>query len=406
MPDIAPVEMVVLQGTPYCNLNCTYCDLSVENRKQRHKMSSVLQKKLFEDLFSSDLSAEKLAIVWHSGEPLTLPPEYYETAIQNIIRARDAFAKKPVELEFDFQTNGVLIDESWVAFFHKHASHLNLGVSCDGPEVLHDAFRRNWGGRQTHSRVEAGMKLLRENSIPFKVIAVVSDKTLEHPGVFFDYFQEWSPHLSGFHFNILANGASSDLNGLKYSRSDRDRYYRFYRYLLKRANDANHVGKQTNFQNFSQSLGRLLDQTDRDYVEEASLPLRTLNMDAKGEITTFYAGLEPGVQMNGEGIGLGNISDISLDEMIRSVRLLNILGEFRQSQSACKAKCEYYDVCPGGFELAKLAEYGHSDGTETVECAIVVKALVDALLDDIAEFKSSCSEVADQAASRIASVEK
>ena len=131
---------------------------------------------VFQSIFAEKLYAPKISVVWHSGEPLTLSVEYYQAAIDRIITLRDALAPGEVELEFDFQTNGVLICDVWVAFFKANQHHMRLGVSCDGPAGLHDAFRNNWGGKPTHAKVVAGMQKLADNDIPFKVIAVVTEK--------------------------------------------------------------------------------------------------------------------------------------------------------------------------------------------------------------------------------------
>ena len=127
---LAPTEMVVLQGTPYCNLNCSYCDLSAESRKQRHIMSLNTIERVFSDVFTQAVHARELSVVWHSGEPLTLSPDYYQQAIDLIYRLRDKHATKEVDLTFDFQTNAVLISDQWVRFFKSNEDFVRLGVSC------------------------------------------------------------------------------------------------------------------------------------------------------------------------------------------------------------------------------------------------------------------------------------
>jgi hypothetical protein len=42
-------------------------------------------------------------------------------------------------------------------------------------------------------------------------------------------------------------------------------------------------------------------------------------------------------------------------------------------------------VCPGGYEVTKHQTHGTFAAAETSECVIHVKALMDALLDDIDE---------------------
>ncbi|HGG05936.1 MAG TPA: radical SAM protein [Aliiroseovarius sp.] len=381
-----PIEMIVLQGTPFCNLNCSYCDLSVTSRKQRTQMSMDMIERVFQSVFNDRLYAPKISVVWHSGEPLTLSCEYYQAAIDRIIALRDALVPGEVELEFDFQTNAVLISDDWVKFFKAHQHHMRLGVSCDGPAELHDAFRNNWGGKPTHAKVVSGMQKLADSGIPFKIIAVVTDNTLRNPDGFFDFFLNWSDSLSGFHFNILADATLASRQGLTYSRADRDRYYRFYRHLLKRAREVVEAGMDFHIQNFTHALGRILDDTT-DQVVESSRPLRTINVDAQGYVTTFYAGLEKsafaGHYGDGAGLSLGNINEASLLQMAQSKKFGRILADFERSQAQCREDCDYYGLCSGGFELSKLNEHTDFEGGETAECVIIVKTLADAVLDDI-----------------------
>lgn len=385
---LAPIEMVVLQGTPYCNLNCSYCDLSVTSRKSRLKMPLLMIERLFRNIFQDGLCGPKVTVVWHSGEPLTLPPEYYQSAIDLIVGLRDEWAASPIQLEFDFQTNGVLINASWIAFFKENQRHMRLGVSCDGPAELHDAYRNNWGGRPTHAAVEAGMHRLSEAGIAFKVIAVVTAKTLDAPDAFFDYFAGWADRLSGFHFNILADANQAAQPGLTYVRADRARYYTFYRHLVRRAQRAAEAGGRLRIQNFTQCLQRILAQ-DIDFVAEASRPLRTVNLDAEGFVTSFYAGLDKSTFASAygdqQGLALGNICDRSLLDMTQSAKFQRILADFQRSQASCRKSCAYYSLCSGGFELSQLSEHHSFDGKEITECLIIVKTLADAMLDDIAQ---------------------
>ena len=385
--EFAKTEMVVLQGTPFCNLNCLYCDLSAASRKRRTEMPLEMVDKVFSEIFNGGYAAEKLSVVWHSGEPLVLAPEYYQAAIDRIVALRDDHAPD-VELEFDFQTNAVLISDAWIDFFTTNQRHLHLGVSCDGPAAIHDAYRTNWGGKPTHAKVLAGMTRLRDSGIPFKIISVVADATLQDPDGFFDFILDWQDSLSGFHFNILADGSLADAPGLTYGRSDRDRYYRFYRHLLRRARDHARVRSGFHVQNFAQALARILSARS-DAVSQSSRPLRTLNVDAEGHVTTFYAGLERSAFADhygdGQGLALGNILTTPLSRMVAGSKLRQIQSDFRRSQAGCQETCDYFGLCPGGFELTQLGAHGDFAGGETAECMIIVKTLADAVLDDIAE---------------------
>ena len=384
-----PIELVVLQGNSLCNLNCTYCDLSVQSRRARAVMDLKLVERLFSQLFESGRMAADVTIVWHSGEPLTLPPSYYDEAIGLVLELGSRLVGPAMRLRFRIQTNGVLIDEAWCALFRRHAEVLDLGVSCDGPADLHDAYRVNWNGRGSFDQTLRGMDLLQRHGIKYKVIAVTTAATMARPKAFFDFFLERRRFLSGFHFNVLAE-ARSDNVALAFSVRDRDAYYAFYRSLLDLCRQANQDGHDFEIQNFSQGLERIVSSGSpaaRSHARDATAPFRSLSVDAAGNVTTFYAGL--GIEVlrdlydDGKGLSIGNILETPFRDMVRSEKLQRIVRDFEVSERACRASCAYYAVCPGGYELTKQLTLGTFDAAQTTECTIHVKTLVDALLDDI-----------------------
>lgn len=388
---LSPIELVVLQGTSLCNLNCTYCDLSAASRRSNSRMELGLVDRLFSELFHSGRLAPEVHVVWHSGEPLTLPPSYYDEAISHICDLKDKIVGPAVALRFGIQTNGVLITDEWCDFFKRHQKSLDLGVSCDGSAEMHDSYRLSWAGAATHTKTTRGMDLLQANGIRYKIIAVVTNKALAQPDDFYNFFFERRKHLSGFHFNILAQARSND-PGLSYSVNDRALYYAFFRRLLKLSHASEEAGEGFVILNFTQCLARILGAQTSDapsFIEETSAPLKSLNVDSRGNVTTFYAGL--GIETlsdlygDGKGFSIGNIFDVSFDEMTRSDKLSRMIHDFKVSTRSCKASCEYFPVCSGGFEVTKKQTLGTFDGSETIECAIHVKTLVDAMLDDISE---------------------
>ena len=86
-----PTEMVILQGTTQCNINCSYCYLSERSRRSRRVMAIPNLRSIFKNLLSTGVFDRQLVICWHSGEPLVLPTSYYEEAIEVISELRDRY---------------------------------------------------------------------------------------------------------------------------------------------------------------------------------------------------------------------------------------------------------------------------------------------------------------------------
>src|SRR5262249_19193983 len=121
-PDgLGPLELLVLQPTPFCNLDCSYCYLPARN--SRKQMRPEVLHQVFERVFASGLIEHPFTVVWHAGEPLVVPPRFYE----------DAFAiarqHNPAHLPFQhsFQTNATLLDQEWCDLIRAH--RVLMGVS-------------------------------------------------------------------------------------------------------------------------------------------------------------------------------------------------------------------------------------------------------------------------------------
>ncbi len=389
--DLLPVDLIILQSTSFCNIDCLYCDLSREGRRTKTMMSLDLVERFFLQLIESGRAHCELTIVWHAGEPLTLPIAYYESAIALITGLFKAHTPGCVSVRFKIQTNAVLIDEDWCAFFLRHRDRLDIGVSCDGPADMHDAFRRTRAGRATHANTLRGMDLLARHGIQYKVIAVVTAKALAAPEAFLDFFAGRREELSAFHFNIVAQ-ADSERADLAYAAVDRDLYYGFYRRLIVLCEDARRRGVPFEITNFTHALARIAGHPRAgamSWSEESSAPLKSITLDAQGHVSTFYAGVGRDTLEHhygdGQGMALGNIWTTSFEQMVRSEKLQRIMADFRISARACGSLCPYHAICPGGYEVTKQLTLGTFDAAETTECLVQVKALTDALLDDIEE---------------------
>ena len=75
---IPRVDLLVVQPTPFCNINCRYCYLPSRNDKSTISLETV--RTLFEKVFSSGWLSDELTIIWHAGEPLVMPVNFYRQA--------------------------------------------------------------------------------------------------------------------------------------------------------------------------------------------------------------------------------------------------------------------------------------------------------------------------------------
>src|SRR5262245_40619619 len=96
-----PIGLVVLQSTGFCNIDCAYCYLP-DRANPRHTMTLATVAEVARLIFDRPLLKHEVDIVWHAGEPLTMPPAYYRQAIEIIERQRP----QDVAVHYGIQTNG------------------------------------------------------------------------------------------------------------------------------------------------------------------------------------------------------------------------------------------------------------------------------------------------------------
>jgi uncharacterized protein len=168
------ISQFILKVASRCNLNCSYCyvyNKADSTWKERPPLMSdaifaaVLQRIRNHCVLTGQVYAN---IVFHGGEPSLIGVEKFDAWC---IRAQ-ALLHGVARPTFSIQTNGTLIDEAWAEVFRKH--RVSVGISMDGPQPIHDAFRIDHLGRGSYDQVEHGIKILQDAQIPYGILSVVT----------------------------------------------------------------------------------------------------------------------------------------------------------------------------------------------------------------------------------------
>jgi uncharacterized protein len=194
--NFGPINLVVLQPTSFCNLDCDYCYLP--ERHRRNNLDLDLIEPIFQSIFTSPFVGPEFTICWHAGEPLAVPVSFYEAAFRLIDQASAKFNTTGTFYNYSFQTNATLINQKWCDFFASQPLH--VGVSLDGPAFLHDAHRKTRTGRGTHAATMRGVSYLQKNNLDFSVIAVITSDSLDYPEEIFNFF--WENGITDVGFNM------------------------------------------------------------------------------------------------------------------------------------------------------------------------------------------------------------
>jgi uncharacterized protein len=365
-----PLELLVLQPTPFCNINCSYCYLP--DRQSTKQMSLGTLEQTFAWVFSSGLVRAPFVLLWHAGEPLVVSPAFYEHATALL----DRFNVLKVQVYHALQTNATLIDHDWCRFFVKHDIH--PGVSVDGPEFLHDRHRRTRQGKGTLERVLRGIRLLQEYEVPFYVITVLTADSLLCPDELFDFYQDQKIPSVAFNVEeIEGPHTTSSLLGFEM----RERFRLFFSRFMELALAAN---PPLPVREYETSAGAILgSRYGPGSRTQENKPWAIVNVDCEGNFSTYSPELL-GLSSPRHGpFALGNVASDSLESILALPRFRFLEEEIGRGVEQCRQTCSYFAFCGGGPPANKHFENGTFDSTETLFCRLHKQVCLDVALEKL-----------------------
>jgi len=371
---VGPLELLVVQPTPFCNLDCTYCYLP--DRLDKRKITFETLEKTFNWVFSSGLVSQPFTLLWHAGEPMVLPASFYEQA--TVLLEKCNTSGFPITQSF--QTNATLVNDAWCDFIRRR--NIQLGVSVDGPAFLNDRHRvvRNGGG--TLDRVLRGMQKLREHEIFFDVITVLTSASLDYPDELYDFYIEHG--ITDVAFNveeIEGPHVTSSLAGVGMEA----RFRRFYSRFMDLAFQSDPPLRVREFEASRNSIAHREELSQRT---QECRPFGILNVDCAGNFSTYSPELLGLSSPRLGSFALGNVATDTLESILAMPRFIALDDEIRRGVEACKESCRYYPFCGGGPPGNKYFENGDFATTETLSCRLHKKATFDIALDKFERLKA------------------
>lgn len=185
-PFARPLYVMTKPAGAHCNLACDYC-YYLEKQKlyqngDKHIMSDQLTEVFIREYIQSQFGNE-VNFTWHGGEPMIRPLSYYK----KVVRWQRRYAEGKAILNC-LQTNGTLLTPEWCRFLHDEG--WLVGISIDGPQDMHDAYRMKRNGGPTWEKVMQGIEMLDRYEVEWNAMAVVNDITAARPLDFYRFFRD------------------------------------------------------------------------------------------------------------------------------------------------------------------------------------------------------------------------
>ena len=175
------LTLLIKPAAGLCNMHCGYCfyrsaSEGRENRIMTNDTVDVLIQRI------KEYQPTALSVMFQGGEPTLAGIGYYRYFIDRVQ------ANLSVPVQYALQTNGLLIDEEYAAFFRKH--DFLIGVSLDGNRKTNDRYRRDRNGSGVLPQILQAVALLRKHQVDFNILSVIDDQNAGEIGSTWEYFKK------------------------------------------------------------------------------------------------------------------------------------------------------------------------------------------------------------------------
>lgn len=178
-------KSIVLKLTNACNQACTYCYRESNKEKSNNIINFNILQKFFKSYASycSENNIIAPSIIFHGGEPLL----YNIDMFKNILRT--IRTTKYLDQSFvSIQTNGTLLNSQWINLFNDY--DVKLGISVDGPELVHDIHRKNKDGSTIFKNTFTGIMLAKKKLMDnLNYISVITNKNYMFVKEIYSFFK-------------------------------------------------------------------------------------------------------------------------------------------------------------------------------------------------------------------------
>jgi uncharacterized protein len=176
---------------PLCDIQCDYCFYLEKSalfpRGEEYRMTDAVLAAYIEQYVAAQ-PTPLVEFVWHGGEPTLMGLDFFRRVVE--LQAPYRAHKR---IRNTLQTNGLSLDDDWCAFFK--ANDFFIGLSLDGPQDIHDRYRKDRKGQGTFERVMAAVRLLQKHQVEFNALACVGRDTAHRPLDVYRFFKQ-----SGIHY--------------------------------------------------------------------------------------------------------------------------------------------------------------------------------------------------------------
>ena len=327
----------VIKISKYCNLRCTYC-YEFEELGRRERMSLDQLRAFFTNVRDSVIEAghSRIHFIWHGGEPLLVPLEYYE----RIGELQQEILGTTIEYANLLQTNLTVLTQRHIEFlqakrFFNHA----VGVSFD---VFGDQ-RVDTRGRLKTQTVLTNLQRLRDAGVKFGAIAVLARNTLPKIQEIYRFYDSLGIPLRILPFYKSATDSQIEAHSLTFVEITNALKRVFDDWLS--SENATNVTPVADYLRYALAAIADAPRVTHDPAAEEHVFLVDTNGDTFGVADTYA-----------QEQRYGNLFDEPLRNLMQSQSRADVIRRARDRMNVHCRSCPYFGHCPGTFAAEATSE--------------------------------------------------
>ncbi len=178
-------SILIKPASSNCNMDCKYCFYKVLSSNREEYDKGFMSESTLEALvrYGIEYADGLLSFAFQGGEPTLAGLDFY----RKVVSLQKKYNKKGLVIENTLQTNGLLIDDKWAAFFAEN--DFLIGISIDGPRKIHDKYRTDYNGNGTFERVMNTIALFRKYNVRYNVLTVITDELSNNASYLYKFYK-------------------------------------------------------------------------------------------------------------------------------------------------------------------------------------------------------------------------
>ena len=329
-----------------CNLRCSYCFYTEEascrscaNRgMMTEETAAAVITKAFD--YAGTGNDARIAFSFQGGEPLLAGLPFFRFFADAVKKEN----KSHIPVDYALQTNGILLDDAFAAFFAKE--QFLIGLSVDGIRSVHDQYRLHPDGGGTYDEVSRAANLLAAYRVPYNILCVVTDALCAHGNAVWNALRDhrylqFIPCLPSFSENKRSYAPVPE----HYAQFLDAVFRGYYRDFCQ----GNFVSVRT----FDNWLGILLRRPPESCAMcGVCMPSLVVESDGEDYPCDFYAL---------DDFSLGNLcnSNTTVADVLQSPQTQAFLSASHTVPDDCRG-CRYYPLCRNGCRRERTLSDGRT----------------------------------------------